>query len=96
MANPVVESGERKNITATTVIKGDANRPDGAGLLMGVFVSQASATPTIKLADANGTIANTFTPIAGSYYPLPCRFVGDLTVTISGTVDATVFYTPSC
>lgn len=59
--------------------------------LMGIFVGQASATPTIKVADTQGTIVNTFTPAAGTYYPIPKRIMGTLTVTISGTVDATIF-----
>jgi L-asparaginase/Glu-tRNA(Gln) amidotransferase subunit D len=62
--------------------------------LLGVFVSAASATPTLKLADTGGTIANTFTPTAGTMYWFPCDTIGTLTVTISGTVDATVFYKP--
>lgn len=76
----------RLNITATnaTLIQG--------GQLKGVFVSAASATPTLKVADSAGTIANTFTPVAGTYYTLPTEWIGTLTVTISGTVDATVFY----
>lgn len=93
MAN-VYEGSLRKNITSTnaTIIC-----PTGGGglFLLGVFVSQASATPTLKLADTGGTIANTFTPSAGVFYPLPCQLSGTLTVTISGTVDATIFYGPT-
>jgi hypothetical protein len=85
MAQKVYEVGDKKNITATNAELSDVD-------LMGVFVSQATATPTIKVADAKGTIANTFTPIPGTYYPLPCRTVGTMTVTISGTVDCTIFY----
>ena len=85
MGNPVVESSYRKNITAT-------NTALSAGFLVGIFVSQASSTPTLKVADADGTIANTFTPTAGVFYPFPCKYKGGLTVTISGTVDATIFY----
>ena len=81
----VVESNSRLNITAT-------NATIKYGSLMGIFVSQASSSPTIKVEDQAGTIANTFTPLAGSYYPLPCDILGILTVTIGGTVDATVFY----
>jgi hypothetical protein len=81
----VVESGRRLNITAT-------NAALAQGYLMGVFVAQASNTPTLKVADGDGTIANTFTPVAGTYYRLPCQFKNTLTVTISGTVDATLFY----
>jgi hypothetical protein len=81
----VIEVGDRKNITATNAELKDVD-------LMGIFVSQASATPTIKVADSGGTIVNTFTPSAGTYYPMPCRVISTLTVTISGTVDATIFY----
>lgn len=81
----VIESGNRLNITATNATLNNVS-------LMGVFVSQASATPTLKVADATGTIANTFTPVAGTFYRLPCKTNGALTVTIGGTVDATIFY----
>ena len=79
----VVESGKRLNITATNTSLSD-------GFLMGIFVSQTSGT--IKVEDSKGVIANTFSPMAGTFYPLPCQYFGTLTVTISGTVDATVFY----
>jgi hypothetical protein len=81
----VVEAGKKRNITSTTTFKGRSK-------LMGVFVSQASSTPTLKVADTSGNIANTFTPLAGTYYPLPCEISVDLVVTISGTVDCTVFF----
>lgn len=81
----VIEVGDRKNITATNAELKDVN-------LLGVFVSQASGSPTLKVADASGTIVNTFTPTAGAYYRMPCRTIGTVTVTIGGTVDATIFY----
>ena len=81
----VVESGKRLNITAT-------NTSLSGGHLMGIFVSSASSTPTIKVADSKGTIANTFNVVESTYYPLPCQFLGTLTVTLGGTVDATIFY----
>lgn len=87
MTTPVVEGEARLNITAT-------NATLGSGKLLGIFVSQASSTPTIKVADGSGTIANTFTPLPGTFYPFPCRFTSTLTVTIGGTVDATIFYVP--
>ncbi len=87
MAQEVFDVGyKRKNMTATTVINGDG------GMLKGIFVASASAVPTIKVADEQGNIANTFTPVGPAFYELPCRFTGDLTITISGTVDCTVFY----
>ena len=90
----VYEGSMRKNITATdaTII---APTSGGGLFLLGIFVAQASASPTIKVADTAGTIANTFTPFAGTFYALPCQISGTLTVTISGTVDATVFYGPT-
>lgn len=85
MSGQVTEAGETKNLTATGTV-------GGPGWLTGLFVASASATPTIKVEDSSGTIANTFTPAAGTFYPLPARFRGTLTVTISGTVDCNVFY----
>jgi hypothetical protein len=82
----VVEGGSRLNITATNATL------KGGGSLLGIFVASASGTPTVKVADTAGTIANTFTPTAATFYPLPCRFTGTLTVTIGGTVDATIFH----
>lgn len=87
----VYEGSQRLNITSTnaTIIA-----PTGAGglFLLGVFVAQASSAPTLKLADTAGTIANTFTPLAGTFYPMPCQIKGTLTVTIANTVDCTIFY----
>ena len=83
---PVSESQNYKNITATTTVF------TGSGAILGVFVASASVTPTIKVADGAGTIVNTFTPIAGTFYPIPARFTTSLVVTISGTVDCTVFW----
>ena len=90
MAQYVVEAGNGTNIIASAQIA------SGIGRLMGIWVSSASATPTIKVWDsltaAGGIIANTFTPAAGTYYPIPVRFGTGLYVTISGTIDCTVVY----
>lgn len=80
------------NLTATALAV-----KSGAGRLKGIFVASASATPTIKVWDsltaANAVVINTFTPVAGTYYALPdVEFATGLSVTISGTVDCTVFY----
>ena len=87
----VYEGSQRLNITSTNTSI-SAGTGAGGTFLLGVFVSQASSTPTLKVADTGGTIANTFTPAAGTFYPLPCQVSGTLIVTISGTVDATIFY----
>ena len=80
----VCEGFERLNITAT-------NATLTIGTLLGVFVSSSSAG-TLKFADGKGTIANTFSAAAATFYRLPCRFQGTLTVTVGGTLDATIFY----
>lgn len=89
MSAIVIESGNHKNISTSTLIK------SGAGNLIGIFVASASSTPAIKVWDATsaaGTVlVNTFTPVGGSFYPIPGNFVNGLYVTISGTVDCTVF-----
>lgn len=89
MRNPTrsFESGMRGlNITATNATL------TGGGSLIGIFVSSAAATPTIKVADTTGTLVNTFTPTASTFYKLPTAWTGTLTITISGTVDCCVFY----
>lgn len=92
MSSSVSEAGTPVNLTASAQIS------NAAGDLLGIWVSSASATPTIKVwnnAAATGdVIANTFTPLAGSFYPMPFQFNKGLFVTISGTVDCTVSWTP--
>ncbi|WP_103852151.1 hypothetical protein [Burkholderia pseudomallei] len=67
------------------------------GILGGIFVSAASATPTITIYDdaAVGTttkLVDTFTPTPGQWYPLPFAFSKGLNVVLGGTVSATVGY----
>lgn len=80
----VCEGFERLNITAT-------NATIKTGTLIGIFVSSTTGG-TIKVADGDATIANTFTVAAATFYRLPCRFKGTLTVTVANTLDATIFY----
>lgn len=86
----VIESADFKNMTASAQVK------DGAGRLLGIFVASASSTPTIKVwaqtSAAAPILVNTFTPVAGTFYPMPARFSAGLYVSIGGTVDCTVFY----
>lgn len=70
------------------------------GKLVSIFVSSASATPTIKLYDsltATGTtLINTFTPVAGTAYTFPhVRAQTGIYIAISGTVDCMVFFDPT-
>ena len=83
---PVSESQNYKNITATTTVF------TGLGGLLGIFVSTAATTPTIKVSDGATTIVNTFTPVSGIFYPIPAKFGTSLVVTISGAVDCCVFW----
>jgi hypothetical protein len=79
------------NITATRVLK------TIPGSLLGIFVASASSTPTIAIFDnsaASGAVlVNTFTPIGGTWYPLPFYFNTGLTVSTGGTLDCTVSFT---
>ena len=89
---PVSEAGDYTNISASELIR------TGPGKLLGIFVASASSTPTIKVWDqtsgAAPVVVNTFTPSAGVFYPMPCKLNTGLYVTISGTVDCTVFWEP--
>ena len=90
--NEVNETGAYKNISTSTLVR------TGPCRLLGIFVASASATPTIKVWDAVTAVApivvNTFTPSAGSFYPMPFTLGTGLYVTISGTVDCTVAWNP--
>lgn len=85
MTQETSEAAERAtNFTATKVIS-------GAGKLLGIFVASTTGG-TIKVADKRGTIVNTFTAAAATWYRIPVRFVGDLTITVANTIDATAFH----
>jgi len=65
--------------------------------LVGIFVSAASATPTITIYDdaSTGTttkVVDVFTPAAATYYPIPAGLSKGLYVVISGTVSATFIF----
>jgi len=85
---PVSEAQNYINLTATTTVSSNT------GALLGIFCSSASATPTIQVQDGSTTIVSAFTPVGGTFYPIPARFSTSLVITISGTVDATAFWSP--
>lgn len=88
----VIECGNPARLTASAQVMA------GAGGLMGIFVAQASAAPTITVYDntvGSGTLlVNTFTPSAGVFYPMPFLFAKGCFVVIAGTVDCTVAFGP--
>ena len=87
---PVSESCKYTNLSASALIA------SGKGKLLGIFVA-SSAAATVKLWDqtsaATPVIVNTFTAVAGTFYPIPAAFDTGLYCTIVGTADMTVFWT---
>ena len=83
-----------------TYITASANIKPMAGKLKGIFVSAASATPTITVYDSaatttTATLLGVFTPVAATSYILPLEGAyakNGIYVVISGTVSATVLY----
>lgn len=77
-------------ISASTAVKGVS------GLLGGIFVSAASNTPTITIYDGTSTsgtaLVSVFTPVAGTFYPIPAAYGAGLYVAIGGTISCTVFW----
>jgi hypothetical protein len=68
----------------------------GAGALTGLFISSASATPTVTIYDntaGSGTVlVPTFTPVAGTMYNFPDGgFNTGCYVVLSGTVTGVAF-----
>jgi len=82
----VTESQNFTNLSTTTTVQ------TGPGGLLGIFVASASGAPTLKVQDGSGTLVNTFTPTAATFYPMPGRFASSLVVVVGDTVDCTVFW----
>ena len=83
--------------TSTVNVATSGTAAASYGYLRGIFVSSASATPTITVYDdpASGTttkIIDTFTPVAATFYSLPAKYRTGCNVVISGTVSCTIFY----
>jgi hypothetical protein len=89
--SPIVAGNAYSQLSASTLLH------SGEGFLTGIFVSAASSSPSIKIWDntsaAGSILVDTFTPFAGSWYPLPFHYQTGLYITISGTVSATVSFT---
>lgn len=88
-----IESGGYKQVTAS----GNVYQQPAA--MRGIFVSAASGTPTLTVYDdpATGTttkIVDTFTPVAGTFYPMPFRANKGINVVVGGTVSCTVGFDP--
>ena len=80
----IAEGGLFLNTTATTTI-------NGLGNLLGFMCNTASGG-TVALVAGNGTISPAVSVSAGQYYPYPGFFTGNLTVTIAGTANITLFW----
>ena len=86
MANPVTEAGSATAFTATTTIAQSGIK------LLGIFVSSATGA-TIALSDGATSKVAAFSPISGTFYPLPFECGTSLVITVTGTLAATAFYT---
>ena len=91
MPNQMQTAGYKANLSATANI---SPRPCD---LLGIFVSAASATPTITVYDSATTttadpIVTVFTPAASTFYPMPAATKAGLYVVIGGTVNCTIFF----
>jgi hypothetical protein len=89
--NIVTESFVPKQINAS------ANVMAGPGALAGIFCSSGSATVTVyDSADttAANKIVETFTPIPGSFHPLPFEVKNGVYVVVAGAGSITVAVRP--
>lgn len=89
----VYEVGNYTNLSASGQVLA------GSGVLLSIFVASASNSPTIKVWDntagSGSIVINTFTPVAGTSYPIFAEVNTGCYVTISGTVDCTAFSQPA-
>jgi len=87
-------------MATATYITASANLKPNFGKLKGIFVSAASATPTITVYDSeakttSATLIGVFTPVSATSYIFPVdgvQFNDGLYVVISGTVSVTVIF----
>jgi hypothetical protein len=85
------------NVGIPKVVSATGNVKATQGAILGIWVSAASATPTITVYNSATTtttdpIVTVFTPVAGTWYPIPVTFADGLYIVIGGTVSATVSY----
>lgn len=78
-----------------TVVTATGNVQSRPGALLGIFVSAASAVPTITIYDnaSTGTtnaLVTIFTPVAATWYPLPFDVQNGIYIVVGGTVSCTV------
>lgn len=86
----VNETGAGIRFTTSTVLR------SGRTNLLGLFVSNASSSPTIEVQDAttsgSGTVIPQFTPVAGTFYPMPLGLASGLVVVCGGSVSGTAIF----
>lgn len=86
MSNPVTEAGGYKRFTATTTIA------TAGAKLLGIFVASATGA-TITVSDGATIAVGSFSPVGGTFYPMPFEVSTSIVITITGTIDATALYT---
>ena len=90
MAQHVMEGGGGLRFTTSTVVRA------GPVQLLGIWVSNASSSPTIELLNAvtsgTGTLVGQFTPVGGTFNPLPINFPTGLTLLCGGSVSGTMVF----
>lgn len=92
MTNKRYEAAGKLHLTSSDSTSVKSDNTGQKKYLLGVFVSQASNTPTLAISDDFSPIMAQLTPVAGTFYRLPCVIDGQLAVAIGGTVDCTVFF----
>lgn len=81
------------NVASPKAITASGNVKVGPGALLGIFCASGT-TPTITVYDdaAAGTavkIVDTFTPVPGTWYPLPMTLTSGCNIVLGGTASIT-------
>lgn len=56
------------------------------------FAVHDTSSGSVKVEDSTGILFNTTTVAVGQFYRIPCRTTGQVTITITGTIVATMYY----
>jgi len=90
MSQYVIEGGTPTRFSASAVI---CTVP---AVLLGLFIADASSSPTVSVLNADtsgsGTVVGTFTPVSGSFYPMPMAMTSGITILCGGSVSGAAIW----
>jgi len=90
MSQYVIEGGTPTRFAASAII---CTVPAS---LLGLFISNASSSPTLEVQNADtsgsGTVVGSFVPVSGSFYAMPMSMSAGITLVCTGSVSGAAIW----